>query len=94
MRSYTEGRLSRYRVVAMSKDVKKWNNREISELNRYNFLTSYSFMKLIAYINAKWCSVYFHILISSLHVLCDLSSINNDKTIGFWLCSHPCFWGH
>ena len=33
----------------------------ISDLNRYNFLPSYSFMELIAYINAQYCSVYFRI---------------------------------
>ena len=42
----------------MSKAVKKWNNREILDLNRYNFLRCYSFMELIAYINAQYCSAH------------------------------------
>ena len=50
-------------TLAMSKAVKNGNNREIWDLNRYNFLPSYSFIELIAYINAQ-CSVYFRIFTS------------------------------
>ena len=51
-------------LVILSKAVKNWNNREIWDLNRYNSVLSYSFMELNAYINAQYCSVYFHIFIS------------------------------
>ena len=50
----------------MSEDERKnLNNCEISDLNRYNFLPSYSFMELIAYINARYCSVHSIYLIMS-----------------------------
>ena len=51
-------------VLAKSKGVKIWKNREIWDLIWYNFLPSYSFMELIAYINPHYCSVYFHKCIS------------------------------
>ena len=67
-------------------------------------------MELIAYIDAQYCSVYFHILISWLHVLCDLSPINNDRKhailaifisvffgdINFWwvVCLDMCIYPH
>ena len=46
------------------KSGKNWNNRETWNLNWYNFLPSYSFMELVTYINAQYCSAYFHIFIS------------------------------
>ena len=51
-------------LLAMSKAVKNWNNREICDLNRYNFLPSYSFMELIYILNSQYCSVHFDIFIS------------------------------
>ena len=42
-------------------------------------LRCYSFMELITYINAQYCSAHFIYLFPRLHVSCNLSPINNDR---------------
>ena len=64
---------------------KNWNNREIENLILCNFLPSYSFIELIHILMHNivlYTSIY---LFSWLQVLCNLSSINNDRKHAIWI---------
>ena len=72
----------------MPKAVQNWNNREICELNRYNFLRCYSFMELIAY------CISMHNIV--LHIECMYYAISvpliMTENMRFRPYSYPCFF--